>query len=183
MVKSTFERLCDKSPHIFLDIDGVLFATNDAMCEILNKKYDMRHKGCEVTNWNYDDLYPVTEKEVDDLFESKEFFRKVKFVKGAKRFLTKYRDKIIVVTKCSQMNYARKRIYFDKAGFSDIPIIPLDFKMSKGIINMRSCLFVDDCTYNLKESNARWKIMFMEYNDGRDRSWQQKWKGDRLYRW
>lgn len=183
MDNKKLDRISQKSKYIFLDADGTLLASNEAMCEILNRKYDKRHSGCEVTDWNYTNLYPTTEKEIESIFESEDFFRRVKFIKGARKYLTKYRNKIIIVTKSSNLNYARKRIWFDKMGFSDIPIVPLDFKISKGIINMKNSLFIDDCTYNLKESNAKWKVQFMEYNDNRDREWQRNWRKDRLYKW
>jgi hypothetical protein len=44
-------------------------------------------------------------------------------------------------------------------------------------------LFIDDCTCNLNESNATYKLIFMEYNDGNEREWQLGWDGERIYEW
>lgn len=183
MTREKLYSISDKVPHIFLDADGVLLASNETMCKLLNRKYGLNHTGDEVTDWNYTDLYPTCEEEIEKLFQSEAFFRNVSFIKGARKYLTKYRDRVIIVTKGTNLNYARKRIFFDKAGFADIPIIPLGLDMSKGLINMKGCLFIDDCTYNLKESNAKYKVMFMEYDDGKERSWQKGFKGKRINKW
>ena len=54
---------------------------------------------------------------------------------------------------------------------------------NKGDINMSSSLFIDDCVNNLNESNAKYKIMFKEYNDNREREWQKGWNGLVMYNW
>lgn len=175
--------LSDKVDKIYIDVDGVLFASNEAMTSLLNRKYHKHYRGIDVTDWNYTDLYPTNQEEVEKLYESEEFFNAVKMVRGAKTYLTKYRDKIVIVTKGSVKNFVYKRWYFDRIGFKDIPIISIPFNVSKGIINMKGGLFIDDCTNNLKESNAKYKVMFMEYNDGKTRSWQKDWHKERLYKW
>ena len=172
--------ICDK---IYLDCDGVIMATNDVMCKLLNKLYNTNHTGSDVTSWNYTDLYPTTNDEIENLFNSQHFFDNVKFIKGAERFLTKYRKKIIIVTKGSPTNYLRKRWWFNDKGFKDIPIIPIPLELDKGLINMKNGLFIDDSTANLKESNATWKIQFVEYQDDKTRDWQVGWKGFKIYGW
>jgi 5'(3')-deoxyribonucleotidase len=177
------EQLSEKANNIYLDLDGTLLASNEAVCKILNRRYDLDHTGEEVTDWNYTNLYPTNAEEVEEIYDSAEFFRNVTFVKGARRYLTKYRKKIIIVTKASFKNYCHKKIFLRDAGFGDIPIIPLDLSMSKSLINMKGGLFIDDCAYNLKESNATYKLMFMEYNDGKERSWQKGYKGGMITEW
>jgi 5'(3')-deoxyribonucleotidase len=143
----------------------------------------LNHTGNEVTDWNYTNLYPTNTEEVEALYDSAAFFRNVTFIKGARKYLTKYRKKIIIVTKASFKNYCHKKIFLRDAGFGDIPIIPLDLSMSKSLINMKGGLFIDDCAYNLKECNATYKLMFMEYNDGKERSWQKGYKGGKITEW
>ena len=175
--------ISDKANQIYIDVDGVLFASNEAMCTLLNRIYHKHHKGSEVTDWNYTNLYPTNSEEIERLFASKEFFDNVRLIRGAKTYLTKYREKIVIITKGTTANFVRKRWLFNQLGFEDIPIIPIPFNVSKGIINMKGGLFIDDCTNNLKESNAKYKVMFMEYNDGKEREWQMGWNKDRLYDW
>ena len=176
-------KLSDKVDNIYLDVDGVLFASNEAMCTLLNNKYHLAHTGDEVTNWNYTDLYPTNSNEIEELFQSEEFFNAVRFIKGARGYLNKYRDKIVIITKGTTKNFVYKRYLFNLAGFKDIPIISIPLDISKGLINMKDGLFIDDCTYNLKESNARYKVMFMEYNDNVEREWQKNWLGRRITSW
>ncbi len=177
------DHISKKCTKIFIDADGVLLASNDAMCTLLNEIYKKNHKGKEVTDWNYTDLYPTNSIEVEKLFESEEFFKVVKFTHGAKRFLTRYRGKIVIVTKGTITNFIRKRYWFNKNGFRDIPIIAFPLNISKNIINMHGGLFIDDCTVNLRESNATYKFMFSEYNDNVKRDWCKDWRGNKIYKW
>ena len=177
------EQLSEKAKFIFVDIDGTILASNDAVCKILNKRYHKHYTGRDVMDWNYTDLYPTNSDEVEELFDSKEFFKNVTFVKGTRKYLTKYRDKIIIISKCNFKNYLHKRLYFNDKGFKDIPIIPVPLDMSKNIINMKGGLFIDDCAINLKESNATYKLMFMEYNDDKKRSWQKGFRGTKITEW
>lgn len=177
------EQLSEKANKVFLDADGVLLATNEAMTKILNRRYDKDYTGADVMDWNYTDLYPTCSEEVEEIFNSAELFRNITFVKGARKYLTKYKEKIIIVTKSDFRNYLHKRLWFNNHGFKDVPIIPLGLNMSKSLINMKGGLFIDDCAYNLKESNATYKLMFMEYNDGKERSWQKGYKGGKITEW
>ena len=183
MDSKRLELLSNKSRYIFIDIDGTVLASNDAICTLLNKKYHKHYKGADVMDWNYTDLYPTNSTEIEELYESEDFFNIVKFIKGAKTYLTNHREKIILITKGSTKNFIRKRWWFNQMGFSDVPIIPIPLDMSKHIIDMRNCLFIDDVTSNLNDVNAKWKVQFMEYNDNKERSWQTEWKGERLYKW
>jgi 5'(3')-deoxyribonucleotidase len=183
MTKEKLYKIADSCSKVYLDCDGVLTASNEAMCILLNKKYNKSHKGCEVLDWNYTNLYPTCANEIEALFETTEMFRHLKLIKGAKNFLAKYRKKIIIVTKGGVNNYIYKRQLFDNEGFVDIPIIRLPLDISKSVINMDGGLFIDDCTCNLNESNATYKLMFMEYNDGNEREWQLGWDGERIYEW
>lgn len=182
-MKSKLERISNKCDKIYLDCDGVLITSNEAMCRIFNSLYNKSHNGSEVTSWNYTDLYPTSCDEVEQIFDSQVFFDNVDFIKDAEKYLTKYRKKIIIITKGSVVNCLRKRVWFDYMGFKDIPIISIPINLSKGLINMKNCLLIDDSTVNLKESNATWKMQFIEYNDNKEREWQSNWKGYKLYGW
>lgn len=173
--------ISDKVRRVYLDVDGVLTKSNDAMCALLNKKYNKSHKGIEVLDWNYTNLYPTNSDEVEALFETKELFDNLELIDNAESYLKQYRNKITIVTKGGAENYLRKRLLFNKKGFEDIPIIRIPLDVSKAVIDMSDGLFIDDCTSNLNESNAKYKVMFMEYNDGKEREWQKGWKGERLY--
>lgn len=165
---------------IFCDIDGVLWHSCQAIIDILNEKYGGNFTGSDVTNWNVNCCYPeMTEEEVEGVFNNPKFFEIVKPIDGALEFLDRYRDKIILVTKASAENYARKRKWFDDRGFGSTPIIALPLNVSKGFIDMQNCvgysLFIDDSTINLLETNSDYSIMFKEYRDQKEREWQTGW--------
>lgn len=176
--------------HIFIDIDGVIFHSCQAMIDILNERYGGNFDGSDVTSWNFQCCYPnMTSEEIEDTFNDPKFFDIVKPIDGALEFMDRYRDKIILVTKANIENYALKRKWFDDRGFN-MPIIALPLNVSKGFIDMQNCtgfynysLFIDDSTNNLQETNADYNIMFKEYNDQKEREWQKDWDGLVMYQW
>ena len=182
------ERQIDK---IFLDIDGVIFHSCQAMIDILNERYGGNFDGSDVTSWNFQCCYPnMTSEEIEDTFNDPKFFDIVKPIDGALEFMDRYRDKIILVTKANIENYAHKRKWFDDRNFADIPIIALPLNVSKGFIDMQNCvglygysLFIDDSINNLQETNADYDIMFKEYNDKKEREWQKGWNGLVMCQW
>ena len=176
--------------HIFIDIDGVIFHSCQAMIDILNERYGGNFDGSDVTSWNFQCCYPnMTSEEIEDTFNDPKFFDIVKPIDGALEFMDRYRDKIILVTKANIENYALKRKWFDDRGFN-MPIIALPLNVSKGFIDMQNCtglynysVFIDDSTNNLQETNADYDIMFKEYNDQKEREWQKGWDGLVMYQW
>ena len=176
--------------YIFIDIDGVIFHSCQAMIDILNERYGGNFDGSDVTSWNFQCCYPnMTSEEIEDTFNDPKFFDIVKPIDGALEFMDRYRDKIILVTKANIENYALKRKWFDDRRFN-MPIIALPLNVSKGFIDMQNCtgfynysLFIDDSTNNLQETNADYNIMFKEYNDQKEREWQKDWDGLVMYQW
>ena len=174
--------------HLFIDIDGVIFASCDAIIQILNERYGGDFKGSDVTSWDFQCCYPnMTSEEIEDTFADPRFFEIVKPIKGALEFIDRYKDKIVIVTKAVTDNFIHKRKWFDEHGYSDVPIIGLPLNVSKSLINMDRVdswsLFIDDSTNNLNDSNADFKIQFREYNDDKEREWQKGWDGLVMYNW
>ena len=174
--------------HLFIDIDGVIFASCDAIIQILNERYGGSFKGSDVTSWDFQCCYPnMTSEEIEDTFNDPKFFDIVKPIDGALEFMDRYRNKIILVTKANFENYAHKRKWFDDRGFN-IPIIALPLNVSKSLVNMNSIdeysLFIDDNTQNLIDSNSDFKVQFREYQSNNDkREWVKDWDGMVLYKW
>lgn len=173
---------------IFLDVDGVIFASCDAVIQILNDRYGGDFKGSDVCSWDFQCCYPnMTSEEIEDTFADEKFFEIVKPIKGALEFIDRYKDKIVIVTKAVTDNFIHKRKWFDEHEYSDVPIIVVPLGMSKSIINMNTIdgwsLFIDDSTNNLNDSNADYKIQFREYNDDKEREWQKGWGGLVMYQW
>ena len=174
--------------HLFIDIDGVIFASCDSIIQILNERYGGNFDGSDVTSWNFQCCYPnMTSEEIEDTFNDPKFFDIVKPIDGALEFMDRYRDKIILVTKANVENYAHKRKWFDDRGFN-MPIIALPLNVSKSLVNMNSIdeysLFIDDNTQNLIDSNSDFKVQFREYQSNNDkREWVKDWDGMVLYKW
>lgn len=173
---------------IFLDIDGVIFHSCQAMIDILNERYGGNFDGSDVTSWNFQCCYPnMTSEEIEDTFNDPKFFDIVKPIDGVLEFMNRYKDKIILVTKASVENYVHKRKWFDDRGFKDIPIIALPLNVSKSLVNMDNIaeysIFIDDSEQNLIDSNADYRVQFREYDDDKEREWQKGWGGLVMYQW
>lgn len=174
---------------IYLDVDGVLFASCQACVEIINEMQGTDFDGSDVTDWDFKNVCPtMTDKYVEEMFTSNDFFQRVQWIKGALEFIKRHRNNITIITHSATDNFVMKRMFFDKYGLEDIPIIPIPLSLSKSIIDMRSTtkgksLFIDDSTINLLVSNANYTIQFREYKDNKERQWQKNWYGDVMYGW
>lgn len=172
---------------IYLDVDGVLFHSCEAICTLVNNSsctnFMGNFKGQDILSWNFKELkLNLTDEEIEQLFSIQEFFCIVKYIKGAYNFLKRHAKDITIVTKGTKENIWYKSVFFESL---NVPICGLPFECSKGVINMDGGLLIDDSTNNLKESNATYKIQFLEYNDGKNdiREWTKGWNGLKMYHW
>src|SRR5574344_725260 len=116
--------------HLFIDIDGVIFASCDAIIQILNERYGGHFKGSDVTSWDFQCCYPdMTSEEIEDTFADPRFFEIVKPIKGALEFLDRYSDQLVIVTKAVTDHFIHTRKWFDDRGYSDVPIIAVPLGM------------------------------------------------------
>ena len=173
--------------YIFLDVDGVIFHSVEAMVKLLNKRHNINVNPKNITSWNFSNCYPnMTDEEVEWLFTTNEFFDNVKMIDGVKEFILKYIDKIILVTKGNINNINQKRIYFDLNGLERVKMLGIPLNISKDIINMWGSVFIDDSTNNLNEvTTAKLKIQFNEYgSEIADKcEWSKGWDGIRMESW
>lgn len=170
---------------IYLDIDGVIWHSCQAVCDVINKRFGTNVNGNEILSWNFKELgLDLTNEDIDCIFGDHYFFRCVNWINGAFSFMCKYNDKITIVTKGTHWNLTRKLDIFNELNLNIVMCgLPLD--KSKGDINMQGGLLIDDCTKNLKESNATYKIQFLEYDDNKNniREWTKDWNGLKMYKW
>lgn len=169
---------------IYLDVDGVLFHSCDAICKLINMNNGCRDfKGQDILTWNFKELgLNFTNEEIDHLFSTQGFFCIVDYIEGAYDFIKRHVNDITIVTKGTKENIWYKKVMFEHF---NIPICGLPLNCSKGVINMEGGLLIDDSTTNLKESNATYKIQFLEYDDGKNdlREWTKDWNGLKMYKW
>ena len=171
--------------HIYLDVDGVLIHSCQAVCDILNEDKGTNFTGDQILSWNFKEVCPnLTDYDIECLFADDRFFKYVQWIKGAREFIQRHENYITIVTKGTYQNIFRKTLFFNKYNI-DVVIKGLPLEMSKRNIDMSDGLFIDDCTKNLEESNAKYKVQFLEYNDNLNpqREWLKGWNGYKMYKW
>ena len=174
---------------IWLDMDGVMMGSGDAITEIVNNIQGTNYKGSNIISSNFKEIWKQDPNGMDDntienLFRHEVFWAIVQWIDGCQEFIDEFRDIIKIVTKGTKENLFYKQIWLENQGFGDIPFIGMPFEISKSIINMDG-LFIDDSAKNLLESNAPYKIQFLEYDDhmNNKREWTKDWHGLKMYRW
>lgn len=172
-----------KLKYIYVDMDGVLIHSCQAICDMINEMQGTNFTGDEVLSWNFHEICPtLTDEDVEKLFADPIFFQCVQWINGAFDFIKRYKNRVIIITKGTKENIDLKREFL-KEYYLDPMFCSLNLNESKGDIDMSDSLFIDDCVNNLNESNAKYKIMFKEYNDNREREWQKDWNGLVMYNW
>ena len=169
--------------HIYLDVDGVLIHSCQAICDILNEDKGTNFTGNQVLSWNFKEICPdLTDGDIELLFADDRFFKYVQWIKGAREFIERHENDITIVTKGTYLNILRKILFFNRYDIS-VPIEGLSLDTSKNEIDMSNGIFIDDCTKNLIESNAKYKVQFLEYNDGlnEQREWIKGFSGYKMY--
>ena len=184
---SDIEKFIDyiNTDHIYLDVDGVLIHSCQAICDILNEDKGTNFTGNQVLSWNFKEICPdLTDSDIELLFADDRFFKYVQWIKGAREFIERHENNITIVTKGTYRNIFRKILFFDKFNIS-VPIEGLSLNTSKNEIDMSDGIFIDDCAKNLRESNAKYKVQFLEYNDGlnEQREWIKGFNGYKMYKW
>ena len=170
---------------IYLDVDGVLIHSCQAICDMINEDKGTHFTGDQVLSWNFKEICSdLTDEDIEILFADDRFFKYVKWINGAREFIERHKDDITIVTKGTYQNIFRKTLFFNQYNIN-VVIKGLPLYTSKSEIDMSDGIFIDDCTSNLIESNAKYKIQFIEYNDGlnEQREWIKNWDGLKMYNW
>lgn len=168
---------------VFLDVDEVILNSIEAVCKILNKRYNKDLHEEDILSWNFKEYGDINENEIEEIFDSQEFFDIVELnpsgVKIIKDFV-KYNCQVNLITKGRMRNLELKYEYLWNRGIVNnytIQYIGIPLNRSKGEINMSDGILIDDNQDNLYESNAYIKIL-CENNHGAD--WNNKWNGLRV---
>ena len=170
---------------IYLDVDGVLIHSCQAICDMLNENKGTNFTGDQILSWNFKEICPdLTDGDIELLFADDRFFKYVQWIKGAREFIERHENNITIVTKGTYLNILRKILFFNQYDIS-VPIEGLSLDTSKNEIDMSNGIFIDDCTKNLIESNAKYKVQFLEYDDelNEQREWIKGWNGYKMYKW
>ena len=184
---SDIEKFIDyvNADHIYLDVDGVLIHSCQAVCDIINEDKGTNFTGEQILSWNFKEICPnLTDGDIELLFADDRFFKYVQWIKGAREFIERHENNITIVTKGTYLNILRKILFFSRHNIF-VPIEGLSLNTSKNEIDMSNGIFIDDCAKNLRESNAKYKVQFLEYNDGlnEQREWIKGFNGYKMYKW
>ena len=153
---------------LYVDADDTILDSSKAVIEILNEKYNLSPAKTilDLEDWNYHSICDeVTPAEVTEIYNSKDFFDRVKIKKGFENFWRKHKDKfsLKIVTKGTSENIRRKEEYFSKY-LPEAEIIGVGFStdtlsdFGKGHIDMTGGIQIDDRTDSLN-TNAPIKIL------------------------
>jgi 5'(3')-deoxyribonucleotidase len=180
LTRQELEKMCSEVENIALDIDDCVIDSLQADVTILNKRYNKNVDKSEIKCWNFNCHFDTTPDEIEDIFNSQEFFDIVQFKPNAKEFILSHKDKVFLVTKGNELNLLRKRIWLIENGLQDIKYIGVPLNESKGVHIPYDSVFIDDNKGNLESADCKYKVMF-ETNEFSE--WQRNWQGLRVKEW
>ncbi len=163
---------------IFIDFDNTLVNSNKSFISILNKKYSLNKTEDDLKDYNYQSIYPITQKEKKQIFESKEFFNNLTFKTDVLEFINKFRKtcEIVICSVGTEENIQKKSDFLHNY-LPEISFFGLIDAKDKSAIDMQRCIHIDDNPTNLN-TNAALKIL---YKDFYNYHWQENIQNTNYY--
>lgn len=173
---------------LYVDVDDTILKSSEAVIKILNKKYGINPSKSinDMKDWGYRSIYKnITYNEVEEIYESDEFFNTVEFDQSFLDFYKTNKNKIdiVICTKGTKINIEKKENLVKRVLGENITYIGMQFKLDgdgnkikdyrKSIINMKHGIQIDDRTDALRDTNANIKILI---NNDRLRTWNQNYE-------
>ena len=101
--------------NIYLDVDGVLIHSCQAICDIINEDKGTNFIGKQVLSWNFKEICPdFTNEDIELLFSDDRFFKYVQWIDGAREFIKRHEENITIVTKGTYQNIFEKIVFFNR---------------------------------------------------------------------
>ena len=172
--------------NIYIDFDDTITSSIENVVRIINKRYNRNVKPQDIGMWDFSDVYPdIPLENIVSVFGEKEFFKTLKLKNDVIPTLRRYGkyNHLIIVSKVDSIAIKEKYDWI-KEHLMDIGIdiefrgIPLG--KSKGIIDMSDGIMIDDNAQFLKETNAKYKIL---YKCDRAFDGTQDWDGYTVSNW
>lgn len=157
---------------IYLDFDNTIVESNKRVIEILNDRYNISKTEDDMKDYQFNSIYPISEKEKLDIFESDEFYNGLKFKPNVLEVLDKYKDsyKFIIISKGTENNLAKKQQWIIKNFPYTCKFIGLSGQtFNKDEIDMSDAIQIDD-NFSCLRTNAAIKILYKSFNQF---PWQQ----------
>lgn len=159
-------------PKAFVDFDNVLVNSTKRLCDILNTRYKKSIQWQDVKAWNLQDCYPTNKEEIEEIFDSTNFFTYLEdyimpYCVDTLNILSEDYD-IICVSIGSYNNISNKAQFLKRYFPMVKQFIGLansgELKMDKSLVNMRGegNVFLDDCLSNIQSSNCPNKLLYSE---------------------
>ena len=172
--------------NIFVDFDGVIVNSIKGIVDTYNEDFQHYKKfkyinWKDVNTWDFKELECATPEYISTYFNQQRFFDRLEFLPDAKEVLEELNKdyNITIVSSGYSPNLKAKQIWIEKnlpfCGF--IGVNMKEYK-DKSHVDLRTSIFIDDSSTNLKTSNALVNICF-----GEKYSWNEDWDGIRLDNW
>lgn len=157
---------------IFVDADDTILESSKAVIELLNERYNIQPPKTfqDLKEWNYKSIYPkLTDDDVRDIYDSEEFFVRVKPNPIFEKIFNKHKEAVsfVVVTKGTFANLDKKKKLVQNL-FPSIEYIGLGFEeyddngekhaFDKSCVDMSGGIQIDDRVSCLN-TNASVKIL------------------------
>ena len=173
--------------NIFVDFDGVITNSIKGIVDCYNEDFKHYKKfnsidWRSINTWDFEELECATPEYINTYFNQQRFFDKLEFMPNAKEILEELSEdyNITIVSSGYSPNLRAKQIWIEKnlpfCGF--IGVNMKEYKDKSHVAEMRTGIFIDDSSSNLKTSNALVNICF-----GDEYSWNEDWDGVRLFGW
>lgn len=158
---------------LFVDFDSTLVNSRETALSIFNYTFGQKYSNEQLRKRNFKDLFPlVNEKMIHEVFASKMFYDLLEFKENSFNILEMYSKfySIQLVTKVHREGMENKATWISKnIPSSLIPtIIFVDSGASKKDIDMEGGVSIDDFVENLRETNAKIKILYAPYPDAEE---------------
>ena len=154
---------------IYCDFDDTLTKSCERFLDIINSEYGLSASIEDIKDWNFKSIYEkMSDEIINKVFSEQYFFDDLKFFD--KSLLTLEGNDVTICTKGINKNIELKNEFL-KANNLDFKLIGLGFNdgHSKSSINMKNSIQIDDRYDCLKDTNAKIKILFKNFNQY---SWQ-----------
>ncbi len=165
----------EKLRGVVLDFDGTMVPSGEIICDMYNVEYanhpdfaEAKFENC--MEYYMKDVCPLlTLDKMAEFFGSSEFFERAYLYNGVKDFIETVQRlglNVFISSFGNVPNITKKVPYLNEINDELIyknTIAPWGVKIEKDW-NMEGCVFVDDKTSNLDESNATYKVLYD--NDG-----------------
>ena len=152
--------------NIYIDFDDTIASSIENIVRIVNKRYNRSVKPQDIGKWDFSDVYPdIPSEDIVGVFGEKEFFKTLKLKNDVIPTLRRYAkyNHLLIVSKVDGIAIKEKYNWIKEHLMSigiDIEFRGIPLGKSKGIRDMADCIMIDDNAQFLKETNAKYKILY-----------------------